>query len=31
MYLVLIMEIPEIDKDEGAEYLICHEQFAGIG
>jgi len=29
--LDLIMKVPEIAKMEGADYLICHDQFAGIG
>ena len=29
--LDLIMKVPEIAREEGAEYLICHDQFAGIG
>jgi len=29
--LDLIMKVPEIAKMEGADYLICHDQLAGIG
>jgi len=29
--LDLIAKIPQIAKREGADYLVCHDQFAGIG
>ncbi len=29
--LDLILKIPEIAKEEKADYIICHDQFAGIG
>ncbi|AAL62797.1 glycosyltransferase (type 1) [Pyrobaculum aerophilum str. IM2] len=29
--LDLIFKIPKIAKKEGADYLICHDQFTGIG
>ena len=29
--LDLIMKVPDIAEEEGADYLICHDQYAGIG
>lgn len=29
--LDLIMKVPEIARREGADYIICHDQFAGMG